>query len=60
MKGRKARKKLRTSADRNVIHALNAYQKMMRLDATNRVDIPTRMAMEQDPDFLEAMREIYP
>ena len=56
----KARKKLRTSADRNVIHALNAYQKMMRLDATNRVDIPTWMTMEQDPDFLEAMWEIYP
>ena len=54
------RKKYRTSADKTVIHALNGYQRKMGLTPTNRMDLATRAVMEQDPDFSEAMREIYP
>ena len=43
-----------------MIHALNGYQRKMGLTPTNRMDLATRAVMEQDPDFSEAMREIYP
>ncbi|MBQ6233478.1 MAG: CHAP domain-containing protein [Clostridia bacterium] len=55
-----ARKQYRNSADRNIIHALNSYQRAMNLTPSNHMDLETRAVMEQDPDFLEAMREIYP
>ena len=56
----KARKNYSKSADGAVIHALNSYQRAMGLKATNQMDLATRAVMEQDPDFLEAMREVYP
>ena len=56
----KARKNYSKSADGAVIHALNSYQRAMGLKATNQMDLATRAMMEQDPDFLEAMREVYP
>ena len=56
----KSSKKYRNSADQIVIHALNSYQRDMKLKTCNQMDIETRAVMEQDPAFLEAMREIYP
>ena len=56
----KARKNYRNTADKDVIHALNSYQRAMKLKTSNQMDLATRAVMEQDPDFLEAMREIYP
>lgn len=56
----KARKTYRKEADRTVIHALNTYQKSAGLPRSNQMDLATRALMEQDPDFLAAMQEIYP
>ena len=56
----KARKTYRKNVDRTVVLALKSYQKQMGLKVTHKMDLATRAVMEQDPDFLEAMKEIYP
>ena len=56
----KARKTYRKNVDRTVVLALKSYQKQMGLKVTYKMDLATRAVMEQDPDFLEAMKEIYP
>ena len=56
----KPRKAYRTQLTRTETHALGLYQKDNGLTRTNQLDMQTRNFMERDPDFAEAMKEVYP
>lgn len=56
----KPRKQYKKQLDRTEIAALGRYQKDAGVSKSNQMDLETRAQMEQDPDFIEAMREIYP
>ena len=42
------------------MHLNDALGNNPGLKVTYKMDLATRAVMEQDPDFLEAMKEIYP
>ncbi len=56
----KERKKYKTSIDRTIVDALRHYQSDAGLQKSNMMDLKTREVMEQDPEFLKALQEIYP
>ena len=56
----KPRKQYKKQLDRTEIAALGRYQKDAGVSKSNQMDLETRAQMEQDPDFIEAMKEIYP